>query len=361
MERTRFCYRFRRRQTGPMAGAGGYDALLLVSFGGPEGPEDVLPFLERVTAGRGVPRERLEAVAEHYHHVGGVSPINGQNRALLDALRTELAEHGPDLPLYWGNRNWHPLLADTLRQMRDDGLRCALAFVTSAFASWSGCRQYLDELDRARDEVGPGAPEVHKLRLFSNHPGFIEPMAANVRTALAELPAGGAGATVMFTAHSVPLAMAEASDYVAQLADACGLVAERAGAPRWQLAFQSRSGPPSVSWLEPDIADALTDLHAEGVGAVVVAPIGFVSDHMEVVWDLDVEASEVADRLGLPMARAATVGTDPAFVSMVRSLVLERTAAEGTPVRMALGGRGPSPDRCSPGCCTSPTWPPRRS
>ncbi len=341
-----------------MADAPPYDALLLVSFGGPEGPHEVLPFLERVTAGRGIPRERLEAVAEHYHHFGGVSPINDQNRALLAALRAELAEHGPDLPLYWGNRNWHPLLADTVREMRDDGVRCALAFVTSAFASWSGCRQYLDDLDRARAEVGPDAPEVHKLRLFYNHPGFVEPMAANVRAALAALPGGGDGATVVFTAHSIPVAMAQACDYELQLREACALVASLSGTRTWRLAYQSRSGPPSVPWLEPDIADELTALHGAGAPGVVVAPIGFVSDHLEVAWDLDVEAEQRSRQLGLPMVRAATVGTDGRFVSMVRQLVEERI--EEPAGRPALGTRGPAGDRCAPGCCLGPSWPPVR-
>jgi ferrochelatase len=339
-----------------------YDALLLMSFGGPEGPDDVLPFLENVTRGRGVPPERLAEVAEHYAHFGGVSPINEQNRALLDALRAEFAAHGVDLPIYWGNRNWHPFLADTLRQMETDGVRRALGFATSAYSSYSGCRQYHEDIDRARAEVGAGAPEVHKLRHYFNHPGFVEPHADAVRAALASLPGPRrAGARLVFTAHSIPVAMDSASGpegglYSTQLRESARLVAE-AAAPDldWDLVWQSRSGPAHVPWLEPDVNDHLEALAAEGVTDVVVSPVGFVSDHLEVIWDLDSEARDTAARLGLGFARAATPGTDPRFVAMVRELVAERQ--DPACPRLALGCLPASHDRCPVGCCPAPRRP----
>jgi ferrochelatase len=338
-----------------------YDALLLLSFGGPEGPDDVLPFLENVVRGRGVPRERLLGVAEHYRHFGGVSPINAQNRALLAAIRASLAEHGPDLPVYWGNRNWHPLVEDTVARMRDDGVRRALVFVTSAYTSYSGCRQYQDDLARACAAVGEGAPELDKLRHYFNHPGFVEPNADAVRAALATLPAPDA-ARLVFTAHSIPEAMEAASGpaghlYSRQLTEASRLVASavRGPAAEFDVVWQSRSGPPSVPWLEPDVNDHLAALADRGVQAVVVSPVGFVSDHVEVLWDLDVEAAETAGKLGLAFARAATVGTDPRFVAMVRQLVLERV--DPSAPRLALGSMGPSHDRCPVGCCPAPRRP----
>ncbi|WP_433085048.1 ferrochelatase [Dactylosporangium sp. CA-052675] len=329
-----------------------YDAFLLLSFGGPEGQDDVLPFLENVTRGRGIPRERLEAVAGHYRHFGGVSPINAQCRELLDALRPRI-----DLPIYWGNRNWHPMLADTVRQMRDDGVRHAIAFVTSAYGSNSSCRQYLDDIDRARAEV-PGAPVIDKIRHYHDHPGFIEPHADAVRAALATLP-GKAPARLVFTAHSIPTAMNAASGpggvgrYQAQLREAAALVAERA-APglAWDLVWQSRSGPPQVPWLEPDVNDHLEALAGDGVGEVVVSPVGFVSDHLEVLWDLDEEAAATAARLGLAYARAGTPGADPRFADMVRELVEERVLAHSN-VRHALG-TVPTWDFCPDDCCVSP-------
>jgi protoporphyrin/coproporphyrin ferrochelatase len=333
-----------------------YDALIVVSFGGPEGRADVMPFLENVTRGRAVPRERLLKVAEHYFHFGGASPINAQNRALLDALRAELGARGPALAIYWGNRNWHPFLAETLQQMAADGVRRALAFVTSAFASYSSCRQYLEDIARARADVGPAAPAVDKLRLFWNHPGFIEPMVERVEAALDALPAASrAGARLAFTAHSIPLAMAETSAYRAQLDAACALVAERLATRHpWRVVYQSRSGPPSVPWLGPDIGEHLEALRAEGATDVVVAPIGFVSDHLEVRWDLDTEAAARARALGLRFVRAETVGLHPRFVAMIRELVLERTA--GAP-RLALGSQGPGLDECPPACCPPPGRP----
>lgn len=328
-----------------------YDAVLLVSFGGPEKPDDVIPFLENVLRGRNVPRERLLEVAEHYELFGGVSPINEQNRALLAALLAELNSHGPHLPVYWGNRNWHPFLADTIQQMADDGIRRGLAFVTSAFASYSGCRQYLEDIERARQQVGSQAPVIDKLRLFYNHPGFIEPLADRVAAALSEFSeAGPDGVELVFTAHSLPMAMAEKCAYEAQLREACTLVCAQIDRAQWRLAYQSRSGPPSQPWLEPDILDVLEELHGAGrAQGVVVAPIGFLSDHMEVVYDLDVEARQKADELGLEMVRAATVGTHPRFVQMIRELIVERTDPNSS--RPALGQFGPGPDVCPPGCC----------
>lgn len=324
-----------------------YDAILLIAFGGPEQPADVIPFLENVLRGRNVPRERLLAVAEHYYHFGGVSPINQQMRELTGLLEAELGERGPRLPVYWGNRNWAPMLADTVRQMRHDGVRKAAAFVMSAYSSYSGCRQYLEDIALARETVGEGAPEIDKLRLFYNHPSFIEPVRERVHAALEQSP----GAALVYTAHSVPVSMAATSQYEAQLNETCRLVSEGLGRPNWRLVFQSRSGPPSQPWLGPDIGDYLRELHAAGTRAVVVAPIGFISDHMEVLYDLDTEARELCAELGLQFVRAATVGNDPAFVSMIRELVLERMRE--MPPRW-LGNGGPSRDVCEPGCCAPP-------
>lgn len=297
-----------------------YDALLLVSFGGPEGPDDVMPFLENVTRGRGVPRERLEIVAGHYQHFGGVSPINGQCRQLLAAVRDDFTAHGVDLPLYWGNRNWDPYLTDTVRRMARDGVRRAVAFVTSAYGSYSGSAQYVEDIARARAEVGDGAPVVDKLRPYFNHPGFVDAMTDHTRDALADTRPG---ARLVFTAHSIPEAMDGADAYVAQLAEASRLVAGRAGAESWDLVYQSRSGRPGQPWLEPDICDHLQTLYAKGVDNVVIVPIGFVSDHMEVKFDLDIEARDTAADLGMTLVRAPAAGTHPAFVAMVRELVAE--------------------------------------
>jgi ferrochelatase len=327
-----------------------YDALLVVSFGGPEGMTEVMPFLENVLRGRNVPPERMRAVAHHYELFGGVSPINEQNRQLIAALKEELATSNLDLPIYWGNRNWHPLLADTLREMASDGIRHALAFFTSAYSSYSGCRQYREDIERARAEVGPGAPSVDKLRAFYNHPGFIEPNAENVRAALEQIPAARrAAAQIAFTAHSIPMKMAVGCDYQAQLMETCRLVAESLQHERWRLVFQSRSGPPTQPWLEPDICDYLSELKEAGTEDVVIAPVGFISDHMEVIYDLDTEARAVCERLKLNMVRAATVGTHPLFIRMIRELILERTAP-GTPRRF-LGQRGTVPDACPSDCC----------
>jgi ferrochelatase len=321
-----------------------YDAIIVVSFGGPEGPDDVIPFLENVTRGRNIPRERLAEVGHHYDLFGGVSPINRQNRELIAALEVELGAHGIELPIYFGNRNWHPYLVDTIRDMRDDGVRRALAFFTSAFSSYSGCRQYREDIFNAQAEVGPGAPEVLKLRAFYNHPGFVEANADRVREALAEAP----DAHLLFTAHSIPSAMAAQCRYEAQLAETSRLVAEAVGAREHSVVYQSRSGSPHVPWLEPDVCDRLRELHAAGVTDVVVSPVGFVSDHMEVLFDLDVEAADVARELGLRMVRAGSAGTHPAFVAMIRELVAERLGI--TAERRAVGRFGPSHDIC-PNCC----------
>ncbi len=329
-----------------------YEAILVVSFGGPEGMDEVMPFLENVLRGKNVPRQRMLEVAHHYEAFGGVSPINEQNRQLIDALEGELARHGPDLPIYWGNRNWHPLLADTLRQMRDDGVRRALAFVTAAFSCYSGCRQYREDLERARQEVGEGAPEVDKIRVFYNHPGFIESNFDRLQEAFAQLSPGNRDrAHLVFTAHSIPKSMAEHCDYEAQLDDCCRLLVEALGLEdeRWSLVYQSRSGPPSQPWLEPDVGDYLQVLKGNGTRAVVISPIGFISDHLEVLYDLDTEARELCQKLGLEMIRAGTAGVHPKFVAMIRELIQERSSQE--PERRALGKRGPSHDVCPPDCC----------
>lgn len=296
----------------------GYDALLLVSFGGPEGPDDVIPFLENVTRGRGIPRERLAQVGEHYHRFGGVSPINRQCRELKAAIEADFAAHGLDLPVYWGNRNWTPYLADTVRTMAADGVRRAAAFVTSAYSGYSASDQYVQDIARARAEV-PGAPEIDKLPVYCREPGFVDPLVDGVRAALAQVPAG---AHLVFSAHSVPVDQPGRPGYEAELREVAAAVAERAapGTP-WELVYQSRSGPPSQPWLEPDIGDHLQKLHGEGVRAVVVVPSGFVSDHMEVKYDLDVEAAELAGELGMAFRRVPAPGSDPRFAEIPRRLL----------------------------------------
>ena len=311
-----------------------YDALIVVSFGGPEGMEDVIPFLENVLRGRNVPRERMLAVAHHYEMFGGVSPINQQNRNLIAALEAELKTNGPGLPIYWGNRNWHPLLADTVARMAEDGVSNALAFVTSAYSSYSSCRQYLQNIADAQAQVGPGAPRIEKLRPFYNHPLFIEANVAHVRAALEQV----SEPHVVFTAHSIPESMAANCDYAMQLAETGGLIARELNLENWDLVYQSRSGSPMQPWLGPDVSDHLKTLATAGVKEVVIAPIGFVSDHMEIVYDLDYEAQNVARELGLKLVRAATAGTHPSFVKMIRELMLERI--NGTSTRL-----------CAPDCC----------
>jgi ferrochelatase len=336
-----------------------YDAILLLSFGGPERPADVMPFLENVLRGKNVPRERMLEVAEHYYHFGGKSPINQQNRNLIAALEAELAVNGPQLPVYWGNRNWHPLLADTLRKMKADGITRALAFFTSAYSSYSGCRQYRDDIARAQEEVGAGAPAVDKIRAFFNHPGFIEAITDRVGDALAKIPAARReAAELIYTAHSIPLSMAQGCDYERQLQETARLVADALGRKDWRLVYQSRSGPPSQPWLEPDILDALKELkQRKNTADVVIAPIGFISDHMEILFDLDTQARELCVELGLHMVRAETVGTHPRFIRMIRDLISERVNDEVA--RPALGVLGPRPDVCVPGCCSMPQRPVR--
>jgi ferrochelatase len=324
--------------------------VLLLSFGGPEGPDDVLPFLRNVTRGRNVPDERLAEVAEQYALFGGRSPINDHCRQLLAAIEADFALHDIDLPVYWGNRNWDPYLTDTVSRMADDGIGRALVFVTSAFSSYSGCRQYREDLARARDVVGERAPELIKLRLYYNHPGFIEPQAERLATSTAAHD----DVRFVFTAHSIPTSMAAGCDYQSQLHEAAGLVLTAAGhdgAP-YDLVYQSRSGPPQVPWLEPDINDHLETLAADGeTRPIAVTPLGFVSDHMEVLFDLDTQAAETANQRGLTMIRVPTVGDDPRFVAMVRQLVTEQTTAQP---RLFLGSQGPWPDQCPEGHCPAP-------
>ena len=311
-----------------------YDAILIVSFGGPEETSDVIPFLENVLRGRNVPRERMLQVAEHYYHFGGRSPINDQCRELIAALRPAI-----DVPVYWGNRNWHPMLADTVRQMAADGVKRALAIATSAYSSYSGCRQYIENIAAARAAVGPNAPEIDKLPPFGTHPGFVEANADRVSAALARIPEDRrAAARLIYTAHSIPLAMASTCHYEEQLVETARLVSARAGHEEWDLVWQSRSGPPTQPWLAPDILDHLRALAEDGVHDVVVAPIGFISDHMEVMYDLDEEAAALAGELGLNFVRAGTAGTHPAMIAMLRDLIAGRQKAPEMPL-------------CAPDCC----------
>jgi protoporphyrin/coproporphyrin ferrochelatase len=333
-----------------------YDAILVVSFGGPESKEDVIPFLGNVLRGRNVPRERMLAVAEHYYHFDGKSPINQQTRELISALKNELEQHGPQLPVYWGNRNWQPMLADTLRQMKQDGIKRALAFVTSAYSSYSGCRQYREDIARAQAEVGESAPQIEKIRVFFNHPGFIEATEERLRDALAQIPAEARkNVQLVYVAHSVPIAMANTSDYVVQLEEVRRLVSDRLGINNHVLVYQSRSGAPGQPWLEPDVLDYLREVKQKNLAsAVVIAPISFISDHMEVLYDLDIEARQLCESLDLPMARAKTVGVHPKFIAGIRELILERT--EGAE-RRALGSLGPREDVCAENCCPAPQRP----
>ncbi|HKN17035.1 MAG TPA: ferrochelatase [Candidatus Sulfotelmatobacter sp.] len=337
-----------------------YDAILVVSFGGPESKEDVMPFLENVLRGRNVPRGRMLTVAEHYYHFEGKSPINQQTRELIAAVQSEMDRNGLKLPVYWGNRNWHPLLPETLEKMNQDGIRRAVAFVTSAYSSYSGCRQYREDIARGQRKVGPGAPEVDKLRAFFNHPGFIEATVERVRDALEAVPnTARENVLIVYTAHSVPESMANTSDYVKQLEEVRRLVSGAIGHENDVLVYQSRSGGPGQPWLGPDILEYVRQVKAENkVSAVVIAPISFISDHMEVLYDLDIEAQQLCDALGLPMTRAKTVGVHPKFIAMIRELILERMnpATE----RRALGVLGPRPDVCAEDCCPAPQQRPVR-
>jgi ferrochelatase len=334
-----------------------YDAVLVVSFGGPESREEVIPFLENVLRGRDIPRERMLAVAEHYYHFEGKSPINQQTRELIAALKAKLECSGPKLPIYWGNRNWHPLLADALLKMKNDGIRRAVGFVTSAYSSYSSCRQYREDVAAAQKVVGPGAPEVDKLRAFFNHPGFVEANVERVRDARLAIPADAQGnVQFVYTAHSVPLSMANTGDYVKQLEEVRRLVSQALAQKNDALVYQSRSGAPRQPWLEPDILDYLREVKARNLAsAVVLAPISFISDHMEVLYDLDVEARQLCDSLGLVMTRARTAGLHPKFVDTIRELILERMNPEAE--RRAVGSLGPRPDTCAESCCPAPQRP----
>ena len=325
-----------------------YESLLLVSFGGPEKREDVMPFLRNVLKGRNVPEARMEEVAQHYYMFDGVSPINEQNKRLIRAIENDFAENGIKLPVYWGNRNWHPMLQDTLEQMKSDGIKRSLAFFTSGFSCYSGCRQYRENIIEARNAIGPDAPEVDKLRVFFNHPKFIETCAVRLKQAIKETVSNWDQAVVLFTAHSIPDSMAVGCNYVKQLEEASRLVAESSGATNWKLVYQSRSGRPSQPWLEPDVCDYIEEVAEQGITEVVIMPIGFVSDHMEVIFDLDVEARETCEKVGIKLTRAGTAGTHPLFVEMIRELVLERMNKTERP---ALGSLGPSHDVCPENCC----------
>jgi ferrochelatase len=329
-----------------------YDAIIVVSFGGPEGPDEVMPFLENVLRGRNVPRDRMLEVAKHYQSFGGVSPINQQNRDLIAALKEELAANNIDLPVYFGNRNWHPLLPKTLETMKADGVTKALALFTSAFSSYSGCRQYRENVIAAREQVGEGAPEIDKLRMFYNHPGFLEPIAADISNSLAKIPSDRIGSTkLIFTAHSIPLSMANGCSYVDQLTEATRLVAELASHENYELVYQSRSGPPTQPWLEPDVCDYIREIHEqEKVTDVIVVPLGFISDHMEVLFDLDTEAKETCEELGMGFTRAMTIGTHPDFIAAIRELIEERIGRREE--KRALGVHGPCHDVCPIDCCT---------
>jgi ferrochelatase len=323
----------------------------------------VIPFLENVLRGKNVPRERMLEVAEHYHHFEGRSPINNQNRELIARLQALLDQEGPHLPIYWGNRNWHPLLPETFARMKEDGVTRAFCFITSAFSSYSGCRQYRENIEAAKEAAGAQGIETFKLRVFFNHPGFVEPFVDATRAALAQAP----DARILFTAHSIPLSMAEGARYVPQLQEACRLVAEGAGAAQgqWELVYQSRSGPPSQPWLEPDVVARIEALAGEGVQSILTVPIGFTSDHMEVLYDLDTEALAKCQELGVRFLRVPTPGNDPRFIAMIRELVVERRNVErqkgeqgdAPGSRRALGVLGPSHDVCPVNCCPAPQRP----
>ncbi len=332
-----------------------YDAILFVSFGGPEKKEDVIPFLENVLRGKPVPRERMLEVAEHYYHFDGVSPINAQNRDLIDAVTNELRSEGIEIPIYWGNRNWHPMLNDTLAQMKADGIKKAVAFFTSAYSSYSGCRQYRENVMDCQSQIGEGAPQVEKVRTFFNHPDFIAANADRVKEALHSLSKENqADCRIAFTAHSIPTSMSEGCDYVKQLTEACRLVAETLGISnhRWSLVYQSRSGRPEDPWLEPDILDHLKEVHDSKTQAVVISPIGFLCDHMEIMFDLDEEAADLCKELGMEMARAGSVGIHPRFVSMVCKLIKERLLNDIP--KESIGQFPPNWDVCPENCCPAP-------
>lgn len=328
-----------------------YDAILLLSFGGPEKPEDVRPFLENVCRGKPIPEERLAEVAQRYLLFNGESPLNPQNRTLLAALVNELRRAGRTQAVYWGNLHWHPTLEDTLREMAEEGIEAALAFVTSAYGSPAGCRRYLDAIDAARAAVGPAAPRVDTLRRFFNHPGFIEAYAACTTKAFERIdPANREKAAVFFSAHSIPVEMANRCSYVAELNEASRLIASACGLSNWELAYQSRSGPPSQPWLEPELGERIVErIQSTDVSDVVVIPVGFVQEHMETVYDLDIEIAALCNHFDVPFHRVATPGTSPRFVTMVRELIEERL--DDTGARSVAGELPPAPDECPDGCC----------
>jgi protoporphyrin/coproporphyrin ferrochelatase len=331
-----------------------YDAILVVSFGGPEGRDDVIPFLENVLRGKPVPRERMLEVAEHYYHFDGISPINDQVRDFITGLRRELDTAGIDIPIYWGNRNWHPYLTTTLEQMKRDGVRRALAYVTSGYSCYSGCRQYRENIQSAREQVGPDAPVIDKIRVFYNHPDFVRANAdriLSVAPQIAPTPGRPQPPFVLFTAHSIPLSMSNNANYVLQLSECCRLVAQELQLPadRWQLVYQSRSGRPQDPWLEPDVLDRIRELHSIGERDLIIMPLGFLSDHMEVLYDLDEEAAQLCQELGITMRRAPTVGTHPLFLATVRELIQERLGQ--VTHRRAIGHFGPNHDVCPANCC----------
>jgi protoporphyrin/coproporphyrin ferrochelatase len=318
-----------------------YDAILIQSFGGPEGMEDVMPFLRNVTRGRNIPEERLKEVAHHYEIFGGVSPINAHNRKIIADLKELLALQGPNLPVYWGNRNWKPYLKDTLEEMRHDGIKRAISFATSAYSSFSSCRQYIEDIERALNELGDGAPQVDKIPPFYAHPLFIEANVAQLKNAIAKVNSDHF--SLAFSAHSIPIAMADGCEYKNQLLETATKIASAVGQENFDLVFQSRSGPPTQTWLEPDVCDYLHSIKARGVANVIVQPIGFVSDHMEVVYDLDTEARAVADEIGLNFVRARTAGGHPLFIEMIRDLV----------VVQSVNANAGCFSSCRPECCPS--------
>lgn len=337
-----------------------YDAVLFVSFGGPEGRDDVIPFLENVLRGRNVPRERMLEVAEHYYHFDGVSPINEQTRQLIDAVQADLKELGIDVPIYWGNRNWHPLLPDTLQEMKKQGVNNAIAFVVSAFSSYSGCRQYRENVYAAQDQTDFNDANFDKIRTFYNHPDFIASHLDHITAAIEQLPEGEReDFRVAFTAHSIPDSMAAGCDYVKQLSETCRLIAEQLDIPvnRWRLVYQSRSGRPQDPWLEPDILDHIDELNQQQVKSLIISPVGFLSDHMEVLFDLDEEAAVKCQELGMNMVRAATPGLHPNFVRCVSKLIMERLK-DDVP-QESIGIYGPNWDVCPIDCCPAPQRPGR--
>lgn len=321
-----------------------YDAFLLISFGGPEGMDDVLPFLKNVLRGRNVPEQRMLAVAEHYKLFGGISPINEQNRRLIDVLKPVIESSGPKLPIYWGNRNWHPLLSDTLQQMAKDGITRAVALATAAYSSYSSCRQYLENIEEARNFVGAAAPQIDKIRPFYDHPDFIATNSDNLLTAMQNLPVEKKEkAEIIFTAHSIPHSMSDNCHYAEQLKTTAELVMKESQLKnKWRLTYQSRSGNPNQPWLEPDINKCIEEISPGK--AVIISPIGFVSDHMEVIYDLDTEARYLCQKLGIDYHRAKTAGTHPLFISMIKKLVEEK-------ITVAQNDNLQSSEFCSPTCC----------